>query len=85
MRLFQKRILSGNPSRSRGLGNNSRKKSASRASKDRNPFGTIFTGWLSEFGVAWVVQEVPAGVDATVEIAWCAIGVAEGEPAAFTI
>ena len=46
MRVFQKRMLSGSPSRSRGPGSSSRKKSASCASKDRNPFGTILIGWL---------------------------------------
>src|SRR5215471_7139109 len=52
MRVFQKRRLSGNPSRSRGPGSSSRKKSASWASKERSPLGTIRTGWLSEGGVA---------------------------------
>src|SRR5271166_5322194 len=51
MRVFQNRMLSGSPSRSRGPGSNSRKKSASWASKDRNPFGTILIGWWSETGV----------------------------------
>src|SRR5450755_1850003 len=46
MRVFQNRRLSGNPSRSRGPGNSSRKKSASWASKDRKPFGTILMGRL---------------------------------------
>ena len=41
MRVFQKRMLSGRPSRSRGPGSSSKKKSASCASKDRNPLGTI--------------------------------------------
>src|SRR2546428_299922 len=50
MRVFQKRILSGNPSRSRGPGSNSRKKSASWASNDRKPFGTILIGCLSLAG-----------------------------------
>ena len=40
MRVLQNRMLSGNPSRSRGPGSSSRKKSASCSSKDRNPFGT---------------------------------------------
>src|SRR3954452_19967815 len=44
IRFFQKRRLSGNPSRSRGPGSSSRKKSASWASKERRPFGTILTG-----------------------------------------
>src|SRR4029077_8270552 len=44
MRVFQKRMLSGSPSRSRGPGSSSRKKSASWASKERSPFGTILTG-----------------------------------------
>src|SRR6266542_4243717 len=48
MRVFQKRMLSGRPSRSRGPGSSSRKKSASWASKECRPFGTIRTGWLLE-------------------------------------
>src|SRR5450432_2224877 len=51
MRVFQNRILSGSPSRSRGPGKSSRKKSASWASKDRKPFGTILMGRLSEVSV----------------------------------
>src|SRR3954466_9982414 len=43
MRLFQNRIESGSPKRSRGPGNSSRKKSASPAPKDRRPLGTILT------------------------------------------
>src|SRR5260221_11966930 len=42
--VFQKRRLSGKPSRSRGPGNSSRKKSASWASNERRPFGTILIG-----------------------------------------
>src|SRR5580658_6158638 len=45
---FQNRMLSGSPSRSRGPGSNSRKKSASCSSKDRSPFGTILIGRPSE-------------------------------------
>ena len=41
-------MLSGNPSRSRGPGSSSRKKSASCSSKDRSPFGTILIGRWSE-------------------------------------
>src|SRR5439155_12842910 len=41
MRVFQKRIASGKPSRSRGPGNNSRKKSWSSAPKERSPLGKI--------------------------------------------
>src|SRR5499427_3268941 len=63
-RVFQKRMLSGSPSRSRGPGSSSRKKSASWASKDRNPFGKILTGWLSEVGVVPVGEEVPEGLAA---------------------
>src|SRR5208282_1520764 len=48
MRVFQKRMLSGRPSRSRGPGSSSRKKSASWASKERRPLGTILMGLLSE-------------------------------------
>src|SRR6266567_94779 len=57
MRDFQKRIVSGSPSRSRGPGTSSRKKSASWASKERRPFGTILTGWLSEVGGVAVADE----------------------------
>ena len=42
--VFQNRRLSGRPSRSRGPGSSSRKKSASCASNDRSPLGTILTG-----------------------------------------
>ena len=41
IRNFQKRILSGSPSRPCGPGNKSRKKSLSAASKDRKPLGVI--------------------------------------------
>ena len=41
-------MLSGSPSRSRGPGSNSRKKSASCSSKDRSPLGTILIGRWSE-------------------------------------
>src|SRR5438445_125960 len=57
MRVFQKRMLSGRPLRSRGPGSSSRKKSASWASKERNPFGTILTGLLSRPDLG--VQEDP--------------------------
>ena len=50
----------GQSSRSRGPGSSSRKKSASWASKDRKPFGTILMGWLSEFGVSSGVTECGA-------------------------
>src|SRR5580704_1615995 len=50
IRDFQKRTLSGKPSRSRAPGNSSRKKSASFASKDRSPLGTIRIMRLSEGG-----------------------------------
>ena len=43
-------MLSGRPSRSLGPGNSSRKKSASPASKDRKPFGTILIADGSEAG-----------------------------------
>ena len=46
--IFQKRIESGSPSRSRGPGSSSRKKSLSSSSKERRPLGTILIGWLSE-------------------------------------
>src|SRR5580700_8035575 len=51
IRVFQNRRLSGKPSRSRGPGNSSRKKSASWASNERKPFGTIWIGRWSEVGV----------------------------------
>ena len=60
MRVFQKRMLSGNPSRSRGPGKSSRKKSASWASKERSPLGTIRTGAPSESDVVPAVHELPA-------------------------
>ena len=41
-------MLSGSPSRSRGPGSSSRKKSASCSSKDRSPLGTILIGRWSE-------------------------------------
>lgn len=53
-RVFQNRMLSGNPSRSRGPGSSSRKKSASWASNDRRPLGTILMGWLSDAGAVGV-------------------------------
>src|SRR5271165_322285 len=56
MRVFQNRRLSGKPSRSRGPGSNSRKKAASWASKDRNPFGTILMSSRSEIGVVGVAE-----------------------------
>ena len=43
IRVFQNRILSGKPSRSRAPGSSSWKKSASAASNERRPFGTILT------------------------------------------
>src|SRR5215467_587372 len=72
-------MLSGSPSRSRGPGNSSRKKSASRASKHRKPLGTILRGWLSEGGVA-AVEAVPDRLDGTAVEAGCKTGLAEGEP-----
>src|SRR6516165_1192675 len=78
--VFQKRMLSGSPSRSRGPGSSSRKKSASCSSKERNPFGTILRGWLSEVGVAGVFEEVPDRLDATARDEACTAGVATGEP-----
>src|ERR1700726_1793411 len=66
MRRFQKRRLSGNPSRSRGPGSSSRKKSASAASKERKPLGTMLTGWVCQVGVFQDFREdaeVPEGVD----------------------
>src|SRR5271167_13768 len=79
MRVFQKRILSGSPSRSRGPGSSSRKKSASWASKDRNPFGTILTVWLLKA----VVEDVPAqalGESDDTLAAGCTPDAAEVEP-----
>src|SRR5262249_35292315 len=46
---------------SRGPGSSSRKKSASWASKERSPFGTILKGCASEYGVMAVVEEVTDG------------------------
>ena len=43
MRCFQKRIVSGNPSRSRGPGRSERKKAASWRSKARRPLGITRT------------------------------------------
>src|SRR5438067_7540371 len=79
IRFFQKRIVSGSPSRSRGPGSSSRKKSASWASKERRPFGTILTGWLSEVGGGAVAEEpdVPEAGEG------CTTGVAEGKPLSF--
>ena len=55
MRVFQNRSDSGKPSRSRGPGRSSRKKSASFLSNDRRPLGTTLTeGPLSEPGRAAV-------------------------------
>src|ERR1700730_7202126 len=80
MRDFQNRMLSGSPSRSRGPGRSSRKKSASWASKDRNPFGTILIGLLSEVGVVGVTPVPdPSNVDCGTT------GVIEGEPMAFVM
>src|SRR5580693_7903512 len=56
IRVFQNRILSGNPSRSRGPGRSSRKKSASWASKERRPLGTILMVWWSEVGMVGVTD-----------------------------
>src|SRR5947209_7543755 len=80
MRVFQKRMLSGNPARSRGPGNSSRKKSASWASKDRKPFGTIRS---AEVGVVAVAVEADVAADwldaSAIEGGWVG-AVAEGEP-----
>src|SRR5450432_926801 len=76
MRVFQKRILSGSPSRSRGPGRSSRKKSASWASKERNPFGTILIGWWSEVGVVGPVPDRLAAIDVD---GGCTTGVIAGE------
>src|ERR1700693_3942063 len=80
IRVFQNRRLSGSPSRSRGPGSSSRKKSASCASKDRKPFGTILMGWWSDVGVVGSAEEAPdrlAGMD--VDGSWTT-AVAEREP-----
>src|SRR5262249_61634500 len=45
---FQNWMLSGSPSRSRGPGSSSTKKSASCSSNDRSPLGTILIGCMSE-------------------------------------
>ena len=63
MRFFQKRMLSGSPSRSRGPGRSSRKKSASWASKERNPLGTTFRGRWSDEGVMAGVAGPAGGAD----------------------
>ena len=47
---FQKRMLSGIPSRSRGPASSSRKKSASLASNERSPLGTTFRTCRSDEG-----------------------------------
>src|SRR5579871_5942813 len=82
MRVFQKRILSGKPSRSRGPGSNSRKKSASWASKDRKPFGTILRSCWSEDGVADDVA--PDRLDA-IEVEGGAAAVVEPGPTPLTL
>src|SRR5712671_921568 len=84
IRFFQKRIVSGSPSRSRGPGSSSRKKSASWASKERNPFGTILSGWLSEVGVVVVLEGVPEEPDTTEEDGDCTTGLSKGEPSLLT-
>src|ERR1700747_2700719 len=81
IRVFQKRMLSGKPSRSRGPGSNSRKKSASCASKERSPLGTILMGGLSEVGVLAVVEGTPDGLDGTAVDEGCTAWAAKGEPA----
>src|SRR5471030_679511 len=85
MRVFQNRMLSGSPSRSRGPGNNSRKKSASWASKDRKPFGTILRGWVCEVGVVAVTEEVPDRLDAIAVDGGWTTGVIEGELMTFAL
>src|ERR1700730_14132718 len=77
IRVFQKRRLAGSPSRSRGPGSSSRKKSASWASKEPKPFGTILMGWWSQVGV---VGEVPDRLDAIAVDGSC---VTAGEPLPF--
>src|SRR5690348_3487605 len=57
-RVFQKRMLSGNPPLPRGPGRSSRKKSASCASNDLSPFGTILMRLMSEDWTSAVVAEV---------------------------
>ena len=69
MRDFQNRSVSGSPSRSRGPGNSSRKKSASRASNDRRPLGMTFRGRLSESRCA--TASVPAGTTEVGDICFC--------------
>src|SRR5262249_43137461 len=82
MRVFQNWMLSGSPSRSRGPGNNSRKKSASWASKDRNPLGTILMGWLSEVGVDPIFAGEPEGLEPPAVDEGSMTGVADGVEAA---
>src|ERR1700690_4226036 len=77
IRVFQNRRLSGKPSRSRGPGSSSRKKSASWASKDRKPFGTILMGWWSGVGVG---EEAPDRLDAIDVDGGCTTAVAAREP-----
>ncbi len=64
MRDFQNRRLSGSPFRSRGPGSNSKKKSASSASNDRNPLGMILRGRLSESKCTEESETTGAGVTA---------------------
>ena len=59
MRVFQKRMLSGSPSRSNGPGRSSRKKLASDASNDRSPLGTMRVGPV---GVASVTRAASSAV-----------------------
>src|SRR3954469_12001337 len=83
IRVFQNRRLSGNPSRSRGPGSSSRKKSASWASKDRKPFGTILAGRLTEAGV--VAEVAPDRPGATEVEGGCVTAVDEPGPALLTL
>src|SRR5271169_4442428 len=61
---FQNWMLSVSPSRSRGPGKSSRKKSASCSSKDRSPRGTILIGRPAESDS---LEVVGTGADSRVE------------------
>src|ERR1700738_4086998 len=86
MRVFQKRMLSGNPSRSRGPWSSSRKKSASWASKDRKPFGTILISrWSEVGGVGGVADVAPERLDTIDVDGGCTTGVIAGVPMLFVL
>src|SRR5437763_1966231 len=85
IRAFQNRIISGRPSRSRGPGNNSRKKSASWASKDRKPFGTIVMGRAPEVGVVTLVEDARERLDEIAVDSSVKSGAIEGEPGPFAL